>query len=172
MWLWGLVTRATARRPRCKSGLVCWFGLLGAYVMYREVQSALRAAIRVWLHALGQQESFPGAEGESFDFFLSPFLIISEATKCCCSFCRMNWRLAVTILCLYFHRSLCRSGTLSLILTASQLIATRLFIFGIQTKAHTFSIQRYTVSVAVAPLTLPLIVILTVIWNWKGIFLP
>ena len=68
----------------------------------------------------------PGAEDESlFDFLLSSFLIASKATKCCCSFYRTNWRLAVTILCFYFHRSLCRSGTLSLILTASQQIAKR-----------------------------------------------
>ena len=41
----------------------------------------------------------PGAEGESlFDFLLSSFLIASKATKCCCSFYRTNWRLAVTIL--------------------------------------------------------------------------
>ena len=79
-------------------------------MMSREVQSALRAAV-----PLGRQASSLAAEGESlFDFLLSPFFYYCNQVLL--QFLSNESALSCDDFVFYFHRSLCSSGTLSLIL--------------------------------------------------------
>ena len=79
-------------------------------MMSREVQSALRTAV-----PLGRQASSPAAEGESlFDFLLSPFFYYCNQVLL--QFLSNELALSCDDFVFYFHRSLCSSGTLSLIL--------------------------------------------------------
>ena len=88
--------------------------------------------VRVWLHALGQQASFDigisrrgGKSSRCLAFFFLLLFYCFRGNQVLLQFLSNELALSCDDLCFYFHRSLCRSGTLSLILTASQLIAKK-----------------------------------------------